>query len=69
MKARIADPEKQSIARQRHGKHVSAVTNNHARTGQLLEAAFFMKSVPRLNNENQTEFSVSRECEGVAVMD
>jgi hypothetical protein len=37
MKAGIADPENTSIVRQRHGKHVSAVTNNHAETEELLE--------------------------------
>jgi hypothetical protein len=37
MKAGIADPENPSIARQRHGKHVSVVTNNYATTEELLE--------------------------------
>jgi hypothetical protein len=32
MKAEIEDPEKTSIAKRRHGKHVSVVTNNHAKT-------------------------------------
>jgi hypothetical protein len=68
MKARIADPEKTSNARQWHDKHVSAVTNNYT-TEELLETVFSMWSVPRLYNENQLEFSVSRECEGVAIMD
>jgi hypothetical protein len=36
------------------GKHVSAVTNNHATTEELLEAAFPVRSVPRLYNENQS---------------
>jgi hypothetical protein len=40
MKAGIANPQKTSIARQRHGKHVCAVTNNHATTEELLEAVF-----------------------------
>jgi hypothetical protein len=31
MKGGIVDPEKTSIVRQRHSKHVSAVTNNNAR--------------------------------------
>jgi hypothetical protein len=39
MKARIADPEKTTIARQQHDKHFSAVMNNHA-TIEVLEAVF-----------------------------
>jgi hypothetical protein len=68
MKAVIADPEKISIAAQRRGKHVISVTNNHATTEELSEAKFSMRSVPRLYKENQLEFSVSRQCVGVAVM-
>jgi hypothetical protein len=48
MKAGIANPEKIFIARQRHGKHVSEVSNNHATTKELLEVVFSMRSVPRL---------------------
>jgi hypothetical protein len=41
MKAGRADPEKTSIARQRHGKLVSIITNNHATTEEeLFEAVF-----------------------------
>jgi hypothetical protein len=36
MKAGIADPEKTSIARQWHGKHISIVTNNYVTTEELL---------------------------------
>jgi hypothetical protein len=57
MKAGIADPEKTSISKQRHGKHVSAVTNNNATTEGLLEAVFFMRSMLMLYKENQLEFS------------
>jgi hypothetical protein len=39
-KAGITDPEKTSVIRQRHGKHVSAVTNNHARTGNCSKLCF-----------------------------
>jgi hypothetical protein len=67
MKARLADPENTSIARARHGKHVCAVTNNHATTDELFKAVFSMRSVPRLYEENQREFLVSREYELVAV--
>jgi hypothetical protein len=56
MKAGIADPEKISTARQRHSKHVSAVTNNNIATEDLLEDVFSMRSVPRLYEENQLEF-------------
>jgi hypothetical protein len=52
MKVGIADPEKISIDRQRHGKHISAVTNNHA-TEELLKAVFSKRSVPRLLTENK----------------
>jgi hypothetical protein len=48
-------------ARQRHGKHVSAVTNNHATTEDLLEAVFSMLSVPWLYEDNQLEFLVAVE--------
>jgi hypothetical protein len=40
MEAGIVDPEKTSIAKQRHG-NVSAVTNNHPATEDLLKAVFF----------------------------
>jgi hypothetical protein len=63
MKARIADPEKISIARQRHGKQASLVTNIHATTEELLETVFFMHSVSRLYKENQREFLASRKHE------
>jgi hypothetical protein len=56
MKAGIADPEKTSITKQRHGKHVSAVTNNNT-TEKLLEAVFSMRSVPRLYDE-QTRIAI-----------
>jgi hypothetical protein len=62
MKARIADPEKTTIARQQHGKQFSAVMNNHATTEELLEAVSFMWSMPRLYKGNQLEFLVCREC-------
>jgi hypothetical protein len=48
MNAGIADPEKASTAKQRHGKHFSMVTNNHATTEELLEAVISTLSVPRL---------------------
>jgi hypothetical protein len=65
MKAGIADPEKISIARQCHCKHVSAVTNNHATTEKLLEVMFSMLSFPRLYKENKLEFLISQKCESV----
>jgi hypothetical protein len=39
--------QKISIARQRYGKHVSVVTNNHA-TEKLMGTIFSLQSVPRL---------------------
>jgi hypothetical protein len=56
MKARIADPEKTSIARKRHAKHVPTVTNNHTTLDELLEAMISVWSVLRLYKENQWEF-------------
>jgi hypothetical protein len=35
MKARTADPENASTARQRHKKYVSGAMNNHATTNEL----------------------------------
>jgi hypothetical protein len=55
MKAEIADPENTSIAKQWHGKHLSALTNNHATTKELLEAVFSVQSVRRLCKEKQRE--------------
>jgi hypothetical protein len=40
MKARIADPEKRTITRQRQGKHVAAVMNNHLTTEEFMEVVF-----------------------------
>jgi hypothetical protein len=36
-------PRMVSVARQRHGKHFSTVTNNQSTTGQLLEAEISMR--------------------------
>jgi hypothetical protein len=52
MKAGITDPENTSIAEQRHRKHVSAVTNNYPTPGELMEALFSMRSVPKLCKKN-----------------
>jgi hypothetical protein len=43
MKAGIANPENAYIARQRHGKHFSPVTNKLATRKELLEAVFSMR--------------------------
>jgi hypothetical protein len=48
MKDGMSDPEMISIIRQRHGKTVSAVTNNNSATDELLEAVFSMQSVSSL---------------------
>jgi hypothetical protein len=53
MKAGILNPGKTTTARQRQGKHMSAVTNNHARTEEFLEAVFSMRSMSRLYMENK----------------
>jgi hypothetical protein len=60
-KAGIAD--KTSIARQRHGKRVSAVTNNRATTEELLEAVFFYAfRAEAMYGETTGVFSQSRMC-------
>jgi hypothetical protein len=51
MKAGIADTEKESIARQWHDKHVSAVENNNATINELLEAFFLCGPSPKLHKE------------------
>jgi hypothetical protein len=48
LKARILEPEKTCIARQRLGSHFSAVMNMQAATEELLEAVFSMYSVPTI---------------------
>jgi uncharacterized protein YabN with tetrapyrrole methylase and pyrophosphatase domain len=54
-------PRETSSARQRHGKHVSAVTNNHATTEELSDVVFSMWSVSRLYKEDQWESLVSQD--------
>jgi hypothetical protein len=56
MKSGIADTEKISIARQRHGEYVSAVMNNHATAEGSFEVMFSTRSVQRLCKENRLEF-------------
>jgi hypothetical protein len=60
MKAGIADTGKISIARQRRCKHSPTVTNNHATTEELLEAAFSMRSMPRIYEEKNGGVCQSR---------
>jgi hypothetical protein len=55
MKAGIADPGKTYIFGQWHGKHVSAVMNNHATSEKLPEVVISMRSVPRLYKEKHRE--------------
>jgi hypothetical protein len=47
--------EEMAIARQRQPKHVSAATNQHATTEELLEKLFSMLFVLGLYNENQQD--------------
>jgi hypothetical protein len=54
MKAGTAESEKTSIARQRYGKHFSAITNNDTKE-ELLKVMFSTRSVLRLYRENQLE--------------
>jgi hypothetical protein len=56
---RNSRPEKTSIDRKRHGKHVSLITNDRATKEELLDAMFSMRPVLKLYKENQREFSQS----------
>jgi hypothetical protein len=60
MKAGILNPEKTTTARQRQVKHTSAVTNNHARTEELLESGFSMRPMSRLYTGNQEKFAKNK---------
>jgi hypothetical protein len=51
-------PEKRSVGRKWHSKHVKAVKNNHITTDDLLEAVFSMRSALTIYKENQLESSV-----------
>jgi hypothetical protein len=42
-----------AVAMQLRGKHISAATNQHATTEELLEVVSTMWSMPRLYNEEQ----------------
>jgi hypothetical protein len=57
-----------AIARQRRGKHVYAATNQQATIEDLLEAAFSMRSMPRLYSEDQREKSVGSRSRRLAVL-
>jgi hypothetical protein len=59
LKARTVKQEEAATARQRHIKHVSAVTNQNATTEELPEAVSSMWSAPRLYSEDQREKSES----------
>jgi hypothetical protein len=51
------------IARQQHGKHVSAAKNQHSTIEELLEVVFSVWSVPRLYSEDQWNKLVIRRSE------
>jgi hypothetical protein len=58
-----------NIGARRDGRYVSFATDTHAKTEELLEAVFSMRSLPRLYSESHREKLVKRrECEGVAAM-
>jgi hypothetical protein len=46
------EQEELAIARQQHGKHVSAAMNKHATTEKLLEAEFSIWSMSRLYSKD-----------------
>jgi 3-hydroxyacyl-CoA dehydrogenase len=43
------------IARQQHGKQVSAAANQHTTTEELLEAVFSSQSIQRLHEDQQLQ--------------
>jgi hypothetical protein len=57
MKDGMSDPEMISIIRQRHGKPVSAITNNISATEELLEAVFSMQSVSSLTRKLHRDYN------------
>lgn len=48
LKARLVEQEEEAIVRQKHGKNISAETNQHARVEELLEVVFSVQSVEAL---------------------
>jgi hypothetical protein len=42
------EQEEEAIVRQKHGKNISAETNQHARVEELLEVVFSVQSVEAL---------------------
>lgn len=57
MKARIVEKEEAAITSQRLGKYAVAAADTHAIMKELLDTVFFMRSVPRLQNEDTSRFS------------
>jgi hypothetical protein len=55
LQGRIVEPKGTVVARQRRDKHVSAATNTHATTEELLEAMFSMQSVSMLYSDGHWE--------------
>jgi hypothetical protein len=55
MKSGIVEPENKAVARQRLRKHVSPATHKQATIGELLEAVFSLRSVPRLYNWGESK--------------
>jgi hypothetical protein len=53
LEAGIAEPEQKVVARKQLDKHSSAATNTNATIGELLEAMFSMRSVPRLHTDDE----------------
>jgi hypothetical protein len=47
LKVGAVEQDQAAGTRQRRGKHVSAVTNQHATVDEVLEVVFYMWSVPR----------------------
>jgi hypothetical protein len=52
VESRNSGTRRAAIARQRHGKHVSATTNKRTTLEELLEAVFSILALSRLHNKD-----------------
>jgi hypothetical protein len=66
LKVRSAKREETSVAKERLGKHVPAVTDTRATIDQFLEAVFSVRSAPRLCKEKTLELSEDSRSEAAS---
>jgi hypothetical protein len=57
MKGGAVETEETAVAKQRINKHVSAPTDTHTTTDELLEAVFYVRAVLRLYSEGHRQKS------------